>query len=204
MFSFSFVPYAHPAAANKKLMRVNLSVCPKGIEVLDSVSGETLHGIPIARISYCSADGVHSKVFAFVSSGADQPADNTASDVDELTCYAFLCGKRKIAHNLTITVAKNFERAFNVWKKLEQTKATQMKCRDNVTNYGQIDGSNVHRRGRNDKGCDNVLIDFDADGTQRHLLHTAWVSFDDDTTIDNTNKQTPARMIEWQQNHLVY
>lgn len=196
--------HSHTAAANKKLMRVNLSVCPKGIEVLDSVSGETLHGIPITRISYCSADGAHSKVFAFVSSGVDQPADNNnASAVDELTCYAFLCGKRKMAHNLTITVAKNFERAFNVWKKFDQTK-TKTECRDEAKRYAQIGGSDAHRRDHNDNnGCDNVLIDFDSDGAQRHLLHTAWVSFDDDTTIDNANKQPPSRMIEWQQN-LVY
>lgn len=195
--------YAHIAAANKKLTRVNLSVCPKGIEVLDSVSGETLHGIPINRISYCSADGAHSKVFAFVSSSVDQTADNHGSAaVDELTCYAFLCGKRKMAHNLTITVAKNFERAFNVWKKCEQTK-TKTECRDDAKRCIKIDGSDARRRGHNDNGCDNVLIDFDSDATQRHLLHTAWVSFDDDTTIDDNNKQTPSRMIEWQQN-LVY
>lgn len=176
-------------------MRVNLSVCPKGIEVFDTVSGETLHSIAINRISYCSADGAFSKVFAFVAGSVDQTSDNPAN-VDDLICYAFLCGKRKMAHNLTITVAKNFERAFNLWKKFEQNK----------TEY-RIDakhciGNDVRRHA--DNGCDNVLIDFDSDAieaTQRRLLQTAWVSFDDDGTMgDNTQ---PSRVIERQPN-LVY
>lgn len=191
-------------------MRVNLSVSPKGIEVLDTVSGETLHGISINRISYCSADGAYSKVFAFVASGSggdngsgsgsdcDRALDNV--DVDDLTCYAFLCGKRKMAHNLTITVAKNFERAFNLWKKFEQTKATAYRGNDDTAKHcAQYDSNDARRP--SDKGRDNVLIDFDSDGmqaTQRRLLQTAWVSFDDDSATDDNHQ--PPQMIEWQRN----
>lgn len=185
-------------------MRVNLSVCPKGIEVLDTVTGETLHGIAINRISYCSADGAYSKVFAFVASGSggDSRADSTAdsADADDLTCYAFLCGKRKMAHNLTITVAKNFERAFNLWKKFEHTKANAAyRVSDDATEQrAQHDGNDARRPA--DSGRDNVLIDFGSDAmqaTQRRLLQTAWVSFDEESATGDSKQP---RMIEWQRN----
>lgn len=183
------------------MQRLKLSICPKGIETFDAITGETLHRISIYKISYCSADAAHSNVFAFI---AGTPAASIhdyvgPDDTDELTCYAFLCAKRKIAHSLTITVAKNFERAYELWKSTEQCK-TEHKCELDRISGGQTSPikSNHHldelNCNQNDNHRKNLLIDFNADACddtperQRQILQTQWVSFDDEALMnDNHN-----------------
>lgn len=202
MFSFLFNKIS---ASNKKLQRLKLSICPKGIETFDAITGETLHRISIYKISYCSADAAHSNVFAFI---AGTPAASIhdyvgTDDTDELTCYAFICAKRKIAHSLTITVAKNFERAYEQWKSTDQRK-TEHKCElDGLSGGGGQTlpiKSNHHLDELNCNQSDNrrnLLIDFNADACdatqtsaerQRQILQTRWVSFDDEPLMnDNHN-----------------
>lgn len=190
-------------ASNKKLQRLKLSICPRGIETFDAITGETLHRISIYKISYCSADASHSNVFAFIAGAATNSLHDFmgADDTDELTCYAFLCAKRKIAHNLTITVARNFERAYELWKKSDKHQI-EHKCElDQIapikSNYHQqSEQSNELNCMKND-GRKNLLIDFNADAIdiqmtvgnerQRQILQTNWVSFDDEALMNNNN-----------------
>lgn len=180
---------------------MKLSICPRGIVTFDAITGETLHRISIHKISYCSADAAHSNVFAFI---AGRPASSVydyvgTDDTDELTCYAFICAKRKIAHNLTITVAQNFERAYELWKKSEQRKAEQ-KCELDGTNGETLQIKSNHHS--NELNCiqndahKNLLIDLNSDADaaaaadnerQRQILQTNWVSFDDEPLMNEND-----------------
>lgn len=193
------------AASSKKLQRLKLSICPRGIETFDAVTGETLHRVSIYKISYCSADAAHSNVFAFIAgAGPTNGYDYPNNDTDELICYAFLCAKRKVAHNLTITVAKNFERAYELWKKSEQRKTEQCEVDRLNGNTLQIKSNHSNEQNRidnhqqNGDGRKNLLIDFNADATnitpterQRQLLQTTWVSFDDEPLMNENNDMQP-------------
>ncbi|NWY46006.1 ARH protein, partial [Sylvia atricapilla] len=59
------------------------------------------------RISYCTADKSHDKVFAYI-------AQNQLNE--NLECHAFLCSKRKMAQAVTLTVAQAFKIAFEFWQ----------------------------------------------------------------------------------------
>lgn len=208
------------SASNKKLQRINLSICPKGIETFDAITGETLHQVSIYKISYCSADAAHSNVFAFIGGTGVGSATNIANDEnDTLTCYAFICAKRKIAHNLTLTVAKNFQCAYDLWKKSEQTRklstceeataADQQSlkiCENNIN----LDKSDCVKTIKSDQMARNLLIDFSSDISlpnnaehQRKLLQKTWVSFDDEPQICEDGALTSSKIYEnrlWEKN----
>lgn len=114
--------------SQKKLPDVTIAISPKGIETFDAVTEEPLLQVPIYKISYCSIDAAHDTVFAFVSSSNDKETKTfeskstqqfgspdspvgqlESSSLDEeegLVLHAFQCQKRKIAHNVTMTVAR--------------------------------------------------------------------------------------------------
>uniref|UniRef100_A0ACB8FRA8 Low density lipoprotein receptor adapter protein 1 n=1 Tax=Sphaerodactylus townsendi TaxID=933632 RepID=A0ACB8FRA8_9SAUR len=74
-------------ASGKKLQKITLKVSPRGIILSDSITNEPIENISIYRISYCTADKVHDKVFAYIAQ----------SQLNEnLECHAFLCTKRKM------------------------------------------------------------------------------------------------------------
>lgn len=189
------------------MQRLKLSICSRGIETFDAVTGETLHKVSINRISYCSADAAHSNVFAFIA-GQGNPQEMCNNDESaELTCYAFLCAKRKIAYNLTITVAKNFERAYDIWKKCEQRRKTEQCETDrlntgntlqNESNSSSIEQNYTDKNNRMQQDArKSLLIDFNSDSLtsserQRQILQTAWVSFDDEPLLNNENKNSDA------------
>lgn len=203
------------------MQRLKLSICPKGIETFDAVTGETLHKVSIYRISYCSADAAHSNVFAFIAgTGLTNTDDDEMcnNDTDELTCYAFLCAKRKIAYNLTITVAKNFERAYDLWKKSKQHKSESERLNGNTlqtVNSIKTNEPTNYNLNQNDVRK-NLLIDFNSDTAasvdRKRLLQTAWVSFDDEPLLNNDNNNDddnrqpmPSKMFEnnlWDMNVL--
>ncbi|KAL8220618.1 UNVERIFIED_CONTAM: Low density lipoprotein receptor adapter protein 1 [Gekko kuhli] len=68
---------------------------------------------PDFRISYCTADKVHDKVFAYIA----QSQHN-----ENLECHAFLCTKRKMAQAVTLTVAQAFKVAFEFWQASKEEK----------------------------------------------------------------------------------
>ncbi|NWS23730.1 ARH protein, partial [Polioptila caerulea] len=100
-------------ASGKKLQKVTLKVSPRGIVLNDSRTNELIENISIYRISYCTADKAHDKVFAYI-------AQNQLNE--NLECHAFLCTKRKMAQAVTLTVAQAFKIAFELWQAAKEEK----------------------------------------------------------------------------------
>lgn len=92
--------------SNRTSQQVILKTSPKGIEIYNKASGELLKKISIYKISCCSIDGTYDHIFSFAASGDDEI----------LTCYVFMCPKKKITQKLSISVAKAFEAAYQDWK----------------------------------------------------------------------------------------
>uniref|UniRef100_A0A671KSM7 Low density lipoprotein receptor adapter protein 1-B-like n=1 Tax=Sinocyclocheilus anshuiensis TaxID=1608454 RepID=A0A671KSM7_9TELE len=87
-------------AGGKKLQKVTLKVSPLGIILYESVSNQLIENVSIYRISYCTADKMHDKVFAYIA----QSQRN-----ETLECHAYLCTKRKV-------VSVSFRVAFEFWQ----------------------------------------------------------------------------------------
>ncbi|XP_029350276.1 low density lipoprotein receptor adapter protein 1b isoform X2 [Echeneis naucrates] len=102
-------------ASGKKLQKVTLKVSPRGIILYDSASNQLIENISIYRISYCTADKMHDKVFAYIV----QSQHN-----ETLECHAFLCTKKKMAQAVTLTVAQAFRVAFEFWQAAKEEVAT--------------------------------------------------------------------------------
>lgn len=160
--------------SQKKIPEVTLAISPKGIETFDSVTDEPLLKIPIYKISFCSIDAAHDTIFAFVSSLSDDETksfeaktsgDSSALDDGEgLLLHAFQCQKKKIAHNVTMTVARwvfilsdfdsllellfhrAFERAYQIYqneKFLDEVHSKDTKNKENVES--QMNSANIKR-----------------------------------------------------------
>ncbi|XP_016401728.1 low density lipoprotein receptor adapter protein 1-B-like [Sinocyclocheilus rhinocerous] len=106
-------------AGGKKLHKVTLKVSPRGIVLYDSVSNQLIENVSIYRISYCTADKMYDKVFAYIA----QSQRN-----ETLECHAYLCTKRKVAQAVTLTVAQAFRVAFEFWQTAKEEKEKQVKC----------------------------------------------------------------------------
>lgn len=176
-------------ASNKKLQRINISVCPNGIETFDVVTGETLHRISIYKISYCSADAAHSNVFAFIAGVGD---DGFESENEALKCYAYICPNRKIARKLTLTVAKSFQQAYDLWSKSEHRRKSiaesTIEPKEAVISEKrrqsevQMIGNDVKKGQQR-----NLLIDFNEESdpgmlpseAQSNFFQTTWISFEE-------------------------
>ncbi|XP_057408363.1 low density lipoprotein receptor adapter protein 1 isoform X2 [Balaenoptera acutorostrata] len=105
-------------ASGKKLQKVTLKVSPRGIILTDSISSQLIENVSIYRISYCTADKMHDKVFAYIA----QSQHN-----ENLECHAFLCTKRKMAQAVTLTVAQAFKVAFEFWQVSKEEKEKREK-----------------------------------------------------------------------------
>ncbi|XP_058610559.1 low density lipoprotein receptor adapter protein 1a isoform X2 [Onychostoma macrolepis] len=105
-------------ASGKKLPKVALKVSPQGIVLCDSVSNQLIENISIYRISYCTADKMHDKVFAFITQNQQN---------ETLECHAFLCAKRKVAQAVTLTVAQAFRVAFEFWEVAKEERDNRVK-----------------------------------------------------------------------------
>ncbi|XP_050392159.1 low density lipoprotein receptor adapter protein 1-B [Patella vulgata] len=100
--------------AGKKLKKVSLTIRHKGIRMTDLTTKETDFDISIYRISFCTADKNHEKVFAFI-------ARNTTNETME--CHAYLCAKPKIAQAVTLTVSQAFSLAQDHWEEAKNRKS---------------------------------------------------------------------------------
>lgn len=109
---------------SKTHQRVRVKVNNKGIEILDAATNECLMQFSVYQISYCSVDASHNHAFSFVSSEKD-----SFTDLEKLSCHVFLCPKRKIAHEITLQVARSFENAYQQWrdKVIEEVKLQGLK-----------------------------------------------------------------------------
>ncbi|XP_058242420.1 low density lipoprotein receptor adapter protein 1b isoform X2 [Hemibagrus wyckioides] len=105
-------------ASGKKLQKVILKVSPRGIILYDSASNQLIENVSIYRISYCTADKMHDKVFAYIA----QSQRN-----ETLECHAFLCAKKKVAQAVTLTVAQAFKVAFEFWQNAKEEKEKRVK-----------------------------------------------------------------------------
>ncbi|XP_060918437.1 low density lipoprotein receptor adapter protein 1b isoform X1 [Labrus mixtus] len=132
-------------ASGKKLQKVTLTVSPRGIILYDSASNQLIENISIYRISYCTADKMHDKVFAYIV----QSQHN-----ETLECHAFLCTKRKMAQAVTLTVAQAFRVAFEFWQAAKEDKEKRVKSSsegegtgnsqsDSSTSLGSLKGREV-------------------------------------------------------------
>ncbi|KAM9686197.1 low density lipoprotein receptor adapter protein 1 isoform 1-T1 [Trichechus inunguis] len=106
-------------ASGKKLQKVTLKVSPRGIILTDSLTNQLIENVSIYRISYCTADKMHDKVFAYIA----QSQHN-----ENLECHAFLCTKRKMAQAVTLTVAQAFKVAFEIWQVSKEEKEKREKA----------------------------------------------------------------------------
>ncbi|KAM6218928.1 low density lipoprotein receptor adapter protein 1 [Rhynchocyon petersi] len=106
-------------ASGKKLQKVTLKVSPRGIILTDSITNQLIENVSIYRISYCTADKMHDKVFAYIAQS--QHSEN-------LECHAFLCTKRKMAQAVTLTVAQAFKVAFEFWQVSKEEKEKREKA----------------------------------------------------------------------------
>uniref|UniRef100_A0A674EMU3 Low density lipoprotein receptor adaptor protein 1b n=1 Tax=Salmo trutta TaxID=8032 RepID=A0A674EMU3_SALTR len=105
-------------ASGKKLQKVTLKVSPRGIILHDYASNQLIENVSIYRISYCTADKMHDKVFAYIA----QSQQN-----ETLECHAYLCTKRKVAQAVTLTVAQAFRVAFEFWQAAKEDKEKRVK-----------------------------------------------------------------------------
>ncbi|XP_077363221.1 low density lipoprotein receptor adapter protein 1-B-like isoform X2 [Festucalex cinctus] len=103
--------------SGKKATKVYLKVTPQGITLYDSSTDNCLENISIYRISYCTVDKVHERVFAFI-------AQNTFNGT--LECHAYLCSKRKEAQAVALTVAQAFGLAFELWQVTREEKGRRV------------------------------------------------------------------------------
>ncbi|KAK6327953.1 hypothetical protein J4Q44_G00035990 [Coregonus suidteri] len=122
-------------AGGKKPQKVSLKVSPQGIMLYDSLTNQLLDNISIYRISYCTADKLHDKVFAYIS-------QNTLNGT--LECHAYLCSKRTVAQAVTLTVAQAFRVAFEFWQvaKEEEEKGVLSGSAGEATSSSQSERSN--------------------------------------------------------------
>ncbi|XP_029475830.1 low density lipoprotein receptor adapter protein 1 [Rhinatrema bivittatum] len=121
-------------ASGKKLQKVMLKVSPRGIVLYDTGTSELIENVSIYRISYCTADKMHDKVFAYIAQ----------SQLNEnLECHAFLCAKRKMAQAVTLTVAQAFKVAFEFWQVAREGKEKREKSvpDDKGVSSSQLEGS---------------------------------------------------------------
>ncbi|KAK7107327.1 low density lipoprotein receptor adapter protein 1-like [Littorina saxatilis] len=107
----------------KKLQKVALKVCCKGIQMVDITTNQQLYDTSIYRISFCTADKTHDKVFAFI-------ARNTINET--MQCHAFLCAKTKIAQAVTLTVWQAFNVAQDRWRDQQNKKSLRGKDKGNI------------------------------------------------------------------------
>lgn len=105
----------------KKLKKVALRVSSRGIHMVDIVNKEVLFDLSIYRISFCTADKNHDKVFAYI-------ARNTTNETME--CHAFLCAKTKIAQAVTLTVWQAFNVAQDKWREQQNKKLVRKESKN--------------------------------------------------------------------------
>uniref|UniRef100_A0A3Q2G324 Low density lipoprotein receptor adaptor protein 1b n=1 Tax=Cyprinodon variegatus TaxID=28743 RepID=A0A3Q2G324_CYPVA len=110
-------------ASGKKLQKVTLTVSPRGIILYDSASNQLIENVSIYRISYCTADKMHDKVFAYIVQNQHN---------ETLECHAYLCSKRKMAQAVTLTVAQAFRVAFEFWQATKEEKEKRVKPNSDV------------------------------------------------------------------------
>nr|XP_061808728.1 low density lipoprotein receptor adapter protein 1-B-like [Nerophis lumbriciformis] len=132
-------------ASGRKAQKVSLGVSPRGFTLYDRSTNILIENISIHRISYCTVDKVHDRVFAFI-------AQNTLNGT--LECHAYLCSKRKMAQAIALTVAQAFGVAFEVWQVTREEKGQRVQSGLG----GDVSGSSRPGRSYNPKDVIKVSL----------------------------------------------
>ncbi|XP_013866592.1 low density lipoprotein receptor adapter protein 1b isoform X2 [Austrofundulus limnaeus] len=172
-------------ASGKKLQKVTLTVSPRGIILYDSASNQLIENVSIYRISYCTADKMHDKVFAYIV----QSQHN-----ETLQCHAFLCSKKKMAQAVTLTVAQAFRVAFEFWQASKEEKEKRAKTGSDGegANNPQSDSSASLGSLKGGDAATETLLDF-AEGAHAAQAHSGTKQTDSDPfmvhnhTAENNN-----------------
>ncbi|XP_077587970.1 low density lipoprotein receptor adapter protein 1b isoform X2 [Stigmatopora nigra] len=164
-------------AGGKKLQKVTLTVSPRGIILYDSASNQMIENISIYRISYCTADKMHDKVFAYIV----QSQHN-----ETLECHAFLCTKRKVAQAVTLTVAQAFRVAFEFWQSSKEEKEKRAKAGPDGEGVNSTKtGGSTSLGSLTGEVAPTQLLDL-AEGDNLTLVHSGTIQTDlNPFTVDN-------------------
>lgn len=159
-------------ASGKKLQKVTLKVSPRGIILYDRVSNQLIENISIYRISYCTADKMHDKVFAYIV----QSQQN-----ETLQCHAFLCTKRKVAQAVTLTVAQAFRVAFELWQAAKEEKEKRVKSGSDGEGVGNSQSESLASLASLKGGevATGELLDL-AEGANMALVHSVTIEGEPD------------------------
>uniref|UniRef100_H2TSQ3 Low density lipoprotein receptor adaptor protein 1a n=1 Tax=Takifugu rubripes TaxID=31033 RepID=H2TSQ3_TAKRU len=186
-------------ASGKKPQKVALKISPQGIVLYDSLTNKLLENVSIYRISYCTVDKLHDKVFAYI-------AQNTLNGT--LECHAYLCSKRKVAQAVALTVAQAFTVAFELWQEAKEEKGKRAKSgsageasssshSERSNSLGSLKGtayisSSAPLRSKN-QNLSTCLLSLAMSRTNPQVLDTGltppdWLA---EPNWDSTNRNTP-------------
>lgn len=154
-------------SGKKNSQQVILKTSPRGIEIYNKASGELLKKISIYKISCCSIDGAYDHIFSFAASGDDEI----------LTCYVFMCPKKKITQKLSISVAKAFEVAYHDWRE----SVERNKLRKNSLISGQKAGECSTIKGNREI---SVIIEKSGNWSEITVVDNEDVDDDNNLLID--------------------
>ncbi|XP_068603365.1 low density lipoprotein receptor adapter protein 1a [Brachionichthys hirsutus] len=155
-------------ASGKKPQKVSLKVSPQGVVLHDHLTNKLVESVSIYRISYCTVDKLHEKVFAYI-------AQSTLNGT--LECHAFLCSKRKAAQAVALTVAQAFSVAFELWQVAKEEKGQRAKS----GSAGDAGGS-VHSDTSNSSGSLKGTV-----GVATDVL----LDLEDGVNVEGTRLDTP-------------
>lgn len=163
-------------ASGKKLQKVTMTVSPRGIILYDSASNQLIENISIYRISYCTADKMHDKVFAYIV----QSQHN-----ETLECHAFLCTKKKMAQAVTLTVAQAFRVAFEFWQAAREEKEKRVKSGSDGegVSTSQSESSASLSSLKGGEVATGKLLDL-AEGANMALVHSGTKRSDSDSFME--------------------
>ena len=140
-----------PTQANKqlgKVERVALTICLRGIKMVQCTTSKIRLDVSIYRVSYCSTDTSHNSVFAFIAINRN----------DTMECHAFVCPHRKMVQAATLTIAQAFNLAFKSWQQ-EQEKGDKEADKFGLVCDGLegMKGVTTHKEASEDEGKSLVV-----------------------------------------------
>ncbi|KAL0274533.1 UNVERIFIED_CONTAM: hypothetical protein PYX00_002636 [Menopon gallinae] len=177
-------------AGGRKPRRVELRVNLHGVKMVDVPAEDTRLEVSIYRISYCSADAAHGQVFAFIATNANETME----------CHVFSCPKRKTAQIMSLTLARLFRMAYDLWAETltedgfilpPERKGADFRCedpaKDGLVGAKRTDSVSSDFGGESNArfGDRTLLVDLDGDDFRRRGLRN-WEIFEEES-VDHLN-----------------
>ncbi|XP_036000742.1 low density lipoprotein receptor adapter protein 1-B isoform X1 [Fundulus heteroclitus] len=176
--------FATTKASGKKPQKVSLKVSPQGIIMLDRSTNKLLESVSIYRISYCTVDKVHDKVFAYI-------AQNNLNGT--LECHAYLCSKRKVAQAVALTVAQAFTVAFELWQVAKEEKGERVKSGSagDASSSSRSERSNSLGSLKGTDAATEILLDLDVKAAVESNGKTGEEQLDNHRSSETNNIPAP-------------